>query len=95
MKTINGEVTLAFTPFIANNPLAHKLTLRENGEPLDIEIGNAPIADLVGAGTPHSPDHHFEVYYRLLDQQPIYLVIPYSDALSPEGGNCPPVQEKP
>jgi hypothetical protein len=97
LKTTDGKAMLAFIPFVGADVSGHKLTLRENASALDIEIGNAPIADLVGAGKRDSgPDHHFEVYYRLVKQRPAYyLVVPYSDALSPQGSNCPPVQEKP
>lgn len=90
VKTTTDEVTFAFTPIAPNMPPAHSLTLKENGKPLDIEFGNAPIDDLVTSNPRQSPDHHFEVYYSLLDARPAYLVVPHIRVLSPEGGNCPP-----
>jgi hypothetical protein len=95
LKTTDGRVTLNFSPFLADDPVSHYLTLGSIGGPLDLEIGNAPIADVVGAGQRHSPDHHFEVYYGLLQARPVHLPIPHRKDLYPDGANCPPVQETP
>jgi hypothetical protein len=91
-RSKTDTITFEFTLFEEQAP--HKtLTLKENGNSLDIEIGNAPIDDIVKKGVIHDPDHHFEIYYGLMKKPIRFLSIPHLDSKAPDGGNCPPAQE--
>jgi len=79
-----------------------------DGETIQVEIGNIPYADFVGAGYEEAADYHFERQYDLLDRAsfPHPPPIPRTDphdveshacnpSRNPSGSNCPPTQWQP
>jgi hypothetical protein len=91
----NGPISIVVAPLDNTSTPRYELKLVNNAS---IEIGNTPVADIVLPSRTHDEpvDHHFGLFYTMLQSAPANPPVPTKPAHATLGprDNCPPLADE-